>query len=208
MIKRPRDIVDACVDDVLSTLDCSDCKQFISGSDYVQCKGICKRAHDQCKRRVSATKEYCFQHISLQNPMVTTTTSKQKSSTKNAKIQVVSVLKTIKSGMSDDAILEYLKQKDFNVNGVDRVGHSPFTMAAYHQKLKTLKYLKERGANIHHKQKKSGDTALSSAIYAAVNGAYDFEVVEYLLSIGLSLCDASKVRPEEVAIYEDWKRNQ
>jgi ankyrin repeat protein len=41
--------------------------------------------------------------------------------------------------LSDDETLKYLKQKDFNVNGVDQVGHSPFTMAAYHQKLKTLK---------------------------------------------------------------------
>lgn len=125
-----------------------------------------------------------------------------------AKVQVVTILKKIKSDLSDSETLKYLKQKDFNVNGTDQVGHSPFTMAAYHQKLKTLKYLKAQGANIHHKQKKSGDTGLSSAIYAAVHGDYDFTVVEYLLSIGLSLTDARKERPEEVALYDQWKKNQ
>ena len=120
----------------------------------------------------------------------------------------MTILKKIKSDLSDDETLKYLKQKDFNVNGIDQVGHSPFTMAAYHQKLKTLKYLKAQGANIHHKQKRSEDTALSSAIYAAVHGDYDFTVVEYLLSIGLSLVDSRKERPEEVALYDEWKKNQ
>ena len=124
------------------------------------------------------------------------------------KVQTVTVLKKIKSDLSDGETLKYLKQKDFNVNGVDQAGHSPFTMAAYHQKLKTLKYLKGQGANTHHKQKKSGDTALSSAIYSAVHGDYDFTVTEYLLSIGLSLTDARKERPEEVALYDEWKKNQ
>jgi len=120
-------------------------------------------------------------------------------------IQITTVLNKIKSELSDDETEKYLMSRKFKVNAVDKVGHSPFTMAAYHQKLKTLKYLKSIGANINHIQKNTKDNALSSAIYAAVNCGYPFTVAEYLLSIGVSLTKARKERPVEVGLYDTWK---
>ena len=126
---------------------------------------------------------------------------------KKTKIKATVVLKKIKSDTSDTETVQYLKKHDFDPNGLDAVGHSPFTMAAFVGKLKTLKYLKNQGANINHIQKKTKDTALSSAIYSAVHDTYDFKVVKYLLSIGLLLEGARSARPEETEMYDEWKKH-
>ena len=135
--------------------------------------------------------------------------SKKEKTTKPKKITAITALKKIQSEMSDTETVEYLKQHDFAVNGIDKVGHSPLTMAAFQNKLKTVKYLIKKGAKINYMQKKSKDTALSSAIYGNVHtDSKEYKVIDYLLSQGASMELARAASPEEVEAYEKKRKKK
>ena len=136
--------------------------------------------------------------------------SKKEKTTKLKKITAITALKKIQSETKDEETLAYLEKHSFPVNGTDKAGHSPLTMAAYQNKLKTVKYLLEKGAKINYIQKNENeDTALSSAIYSNVHTASkDYKVIDYLLSQGASMELARAASPEEVKAYEKKRKKK
>ena len=135
--------------------------------------------------------------------------SKKEKTTKLKKITAFKAILNIQSGITDAQTLAYLEKHSFPVNGTDKAGHSPLTMAAYQNKLKTVKYLIKKGAKINYIQKKSKDTALSSAIYSNVHTASkDYKVIDYLLSQGASMELARAASPEEVKAYEKKRKKK
>jgi hypothetical protein len=136
--------------------------------------------------------------------------SKKEKTTKLKKITAFKAILKIQSEMSDTQTLAYLEKHKFSVNGTDKAGHSPLTMAAYQNKLKTVKYLIKNGAKINYIQKNEDkDTALSSAIYSNVHTASkDYKVIDYLLSQGASMELARAARPEEVEAYEKKRKKK
>ena len=81
-------------------------------------------------------------------------------------------------------------------------------MAAYQNKLKTVKYLIKNGAKINYIQKNEDeDTALSSAIYSNVHTASkNYKVIDYLLKKGASMELARAASPEEVETYQKKRK--
>ena len=136
--------------------------------------------------------------------------SKKEKTTKLKKITAFKAILKIQSEMSDTQTLAYLEKHKFSVNGTDKAGHSPLTMAAYQNKLKTVKYLIKNGAKINYIQKNEDeDTALSSAIYRNVHTASkDYKVIDYLLSQGASMELARAASPEEVEAYEKKRKKK
>ena len=136
--------------------------------------------------------------------------SKKEKTTKLKKITAITALKKIQSETKDEETLAYLEKHSFPVNGTDKAGHSPLTMAAYQNKLKTVKYLLEKGAKINYIQKNEDkDTALSSAIYSNVHTASkDYKVIDYMLSQGASMELARAASPEEVKAYEKKRKKK
>ena len=136
--------------------------------------------------------------------------SKKEKTTKLKKIAAFKAILKIQSEMSDTQTLAYLEKHKFSVNGTDKAGHSPLTMAAYQNKLKTVKYLIKNGAKINYIQKNEDeDTALSSAIYRNVHTASkDYKVIDYLLSQGASMELARAASPEEVEAYEKKRKKK
>ena len=93
---------------------------------------------------------------------------------------VVFVLRQIQSEHStDQETCEWIQTLDFAVNGQDRAGHSPLTMAAAQGKLETLKYLQSMGGQVFYRQP-NGHTILTAAVS---NGHY--EVAQYAVRLGL-----------------------
>lgn len=120
------------------------------------------------------------------------------------KTSIIKVLNYIKGKSSDDATVAWLKKHDFNVNGVDKVGHSSLTMAAAWGKEETVKYLLSKGAKLTHVQKNSGDNALSSAIYFG-----HYELASYLVGKGLAVTEEMReMDPEKTKVFELWFMNQ
>ena len=136
--------------------------------------------------------------------------SKKEKTTKLKKITAITALKKIQSETKDEETLAYLEKHSFPVNGTDKAGHSPLTMAAYQNKLKTVKYLLEKGAKINYIQKnENNDTALSCAIYSNVHTASkDYQVIDYLLKKGALMELARTASPEEVKAYEKKRKKK
>ena len=73
----------------------------------------------------------------------------------------------------DDATLQWLQSNEVNLRKqfkeypdvIDSLSHSLFTLAATRGKIKTMEYLLSLGADFNYVQAKTGDNALSAALY-------------------------------------------
>ena len=84
----------------------------------------------------------------------------------------------------DDATLQWLEKNEDNLksqfkdypNIIDTQSHSLFMLAGARGKLKTMKYLLTLGADLDYIQAKSGDDALSVALYFN-----EYDVADWLM---------------------------
>jgi ankyrin repeat protein len=114
------------------------------------------------------------------------------------RVPTVRVIRQIQSeNLDDQATLAWILRHVFSVDGHDRAGHSPMTMAAAQGKLGVLRHLYELGGNVSYQQP-NGFTILTAAIH---NGHYD--LARYAISIGCCIHCARTKFPELVDFFRE-----
>ena len=100
---------------------------------------------------------------------------------------------------NDDATLKWLKVNEVNLRKqfkdypdvIDPLSHSLFTLAATRGKLKTMEYLLSLGADLNYVQTKTGDDALSAALYYN-----QYPAADLLIKKGMTLDIAKEIEKD------------